>query len=100
MKLTAKGSETVFTTGGGTNSVDRIVINGLAGNDTIAIDPSLNIPAELDGGPGNDVLRGGSGNDILIGGEGVDQLFGNGGMDLLIGAVAKISSIPRAMEIF
>jgi Ca2+-binding RTX toxin-like protein len=89
IKLSATGNETIFGYGGGSNSIDRIVINGLAGNDTISIDPQLTIPVELDGGEGNDTLRGGGGNDILIGGNGVDQLYGNGGNDLLIGGRGK-----------
>ncbi len=89
IKLSATGSERVYNIGSTDAGIDRIAIFGLAGNDTINIDPSLTLPMFIDGGVGNDVIRGGGGNDILLGGEGVDQLYGNGGMDILIGGRGK-----------
>jgi Ca2+-binding RTX toxin-like protein len=65
--------------------VGRVVIFGLAGNDTIKMPANLNLPVEIFGGAGNDVLYGGSGNDALVGGSGNDQLHGGAGRDVLIG---------------
>ena len=66
-------------------SVSQIVANFGGGNDSIAIDPQLNIPATLDGGVGNDILAGGSGNDVIRGGDGNDQITGGPGNDQLLG---------------
>ena len=66
---------------------DRIVINGLGGDDVIeasgvgADGPQL----PLDGGDGDDILVGGAGNDVLLGGAGDDVLIGGGGIDVLDG---------------
>ena len=47
---------------------DRIVINGLAGDDVIeASRAAAASPAHRDGGDGNDVLIGSAGNDVLTG---------------------------------
>lgn len=43
------------------------------------------IPALIDGGGDNDVLRGGDGDDTILGGEGRDRLFGRDGNDILRG---------------
>ncbi len=51
---------------------DRVVVRGP-------------IPAHLDGGGENDVLRGGDGGDTLVGGPGRDRLIGRGGNDFLRG---------------
>jgi Ca2+-binding RTX toxin-like protein len=66
---------------------DKIVINGLGGNDVIeasGVDASL-IQLILDGGEGDDVLVGSEGNDILLGGNGDDVLLGGNGVDVLDG---------------
>jgi Ca2+-binding RTX toxin-like protein len=66
---------------------DKIVINGLGGNDVIeasGVDASL-IQLILDGGEGDDILVGGEGNDTLLGGNGDDVLLGGNGLDVLDG---------------
>ncbi|MDB5335920.1 MAG: hypothetical protein JWN70_1539 [Planctomycetaceae bacterium] len=70
-------------------SPTRLIVNGLAGNDSITVDTRLTLPAELNGGTGNDTLSGGSGDDILNGGDGTDTLSGNAGRDLLIGGLGR-----------
>jgi Ca2+-binding RTX toxin-like protein len=50
-----------------------VVVNGLAGNDTII------------GGSGVDTLRGGDGNDAISGASGADLLYGDAGADTLNG---------------
>jgi hypothetical protein len=66
-------------------SFSRVLVYGLAGNDTITVASSVTTSAWLYGGDGDDKLTGGSGNDVLIGGAGNDNLNGGGGRDLLIG---------------
>jgi RTX calcium-binding nonapeptide repeat (4 copies) len=63
----------------------RIVVFGLNGNDTIAIDSRVTKSVELHGGPGNDSLSGGAGRDLLFGEEGNDRLVGRDGNDKLDG---------------
>jgi Ca2+-binding RTX toxin-like protein len=63
----------------------RIVVNGGAGNDTIALHPDLALDAWLFGGEGDDVLISADGNDVLSGGAGADWLWANRGRDLLFG---------------
>ncbi|TWT10026.1 calcium-binding protein [Reyranella sp. CPCC 100927] len=67
-------------------TLDRLVINGFAGNDII--DASA-MPAAmlltLSGGDGDDVLIGGAGNNVLVGGAGDDILIGGAGDDMLDG---------------
>ena len=65
--------------------VGRLLAYGLGGNDVIYVDHRLNLPTELHGGAGNDVLLGGSGDDQLFGDDGNDKLGGNGGDDNLFG---------------
>ena len=65
---------------------DRLVINGLGGDDVIeASGLNLGIQFTADGGAGNDVIIGGAGNDVLLGGAGDDVLLGGGGIDVLDG---------------
>ncbi|HXG09859.1 MAG TPA: LamG-like jellyroll fold domain-containing protein [Gemmataceae bacterium] len=61
-----------------------IVALGQAGDDDIRVDGCLQLPARLEGGWGNDVLRGGAGDDVLIGGPGRDWLIGGRGRDVFI----------------
>jgi Ca2+-binding RTX toxin-like protein len=61
----------------GFDATDRLVINGLGGNDIINA-------AGL-GGAMQFFANGGDGNDVLIGGVGIDTLAGGAGDDILIG---------------
>lgn len=47
----------------------------LGGNDALRIGRNVDIPAVVDGGAGNDVLRGGSGDDSIRGGSGIARVF-------------------------
>jgi cyclophilin family peptidyl-prolyl cis-trans isomerase len=70
-------------------SIDSIIIFGSKANDRITIDPSVTIPALIDGGHGGrNVLKGGAtetrehgwfGFNTLIGGTGPNQLIGRAG---------------------
>jgi Ca2+-binding RTX toxin-like protein len=65
---------------------DRIVINGLGGDDVITSSGLTGgIQLVANGGDGNDVLIGGPENDVLSGGNGDDVLIGGGGQDVLDG---------------
>jgi hypothetical protein len=64
------------------------VVGGNA-NDKLLLGKSLNLPATLDAGAGNDKLAGGAGNDLLLGGPGNDVLVGRRGDDRLIGGGGK-----------
>jgi VCBS repeat-containing protein len=81
----------------------RIRVRGMAGNDRVRILVPAAIPADLYGGPGDDILwggktddrlfgeagndrlHGGKGNDIAIGDDGDDRIFGGVGNDILLG---------------
>jgi Ca2+-binding RTX toxin-like protein len=82
---------------------DRIVINGLAGDDVVEASGLAAVSAQLtvDGGDGDDVLIGSPGNDRLLGGAGDDVLIGNGGQDVLDGGpgnnvVLNSATVARA----
>ena len=75
--------------------VDRLVINGLSGDDEVFAD---RLPASmllvLDGGDGNDGLVGGAGNDVLDGGAGTDLLIGGPGVDTLLNGEIVFQGVP------
>jgi Ca2+-binding RTX toxin-like protein len=83
--ITVSGlTETVNITNAGAG--DKLVINGLDGDDVIlATGLHGGITLVANGGNGNDVLIGSSGNDQLHGDAGDDVLIGNGGQDVLDG---------------
>lgn len=70
-------------------AVDRIIVHGCAGDDVLS---TLQGPATLLGGPGDDQLTGGPGDDVLIGGAGRDSLSGGDGSDILSG-MAGVDSL-------
>jgi Ca2+-binding RTX toxin-like protein len=59
-------------------NVEHLLVQGGAGNDTIAGQNGIGALTHLTigGGAGNDTLRGGDGNDLLIGGAGNDYVDG------------------------
>ncbi len=61
------------------SQVQRIAASFGGGDDSIYIDPQLNIPAWIVGGDGRDSLAGGGGNDAILGGRGsiTDDGMGN-----------------------
>jgi hypothetical protein len=65
------------------SQVQKIMAWGGRGNDVVDLDPSLNQPATLVGGAGNDSLVGDAGDDSLLGGAGDDTLVGSTGNDTL-----------------
>ena len=65
---------------------DKIVINGLAGDDVIeASGLGVAMLLTANGGDGDDVLIGSDGNDVLHGDAGDDVLIGGAGQDILDG---------------
>ncbi|MDB5297886.1 MAG: Alkaline phosphatase [Phycisphaerales bacterium] len=66
--------------------VNRIVINGLGGNDSLRGSDAVTKPMTINGGDGVDFVRGGGGNDALNGGAGNDAIEGGLGNDALTGA--------------
>jgi hypothetical protein len=62
-----------------------VIVKGMAGNDTISVSSSIQLPALLFGGGGNDTLTGGGGANVLDGGGGRDTLTGGPGRNVLIG---------------
>ncbi|MDJ0389003.1 hypothetical protein QMO56_12840 [Roseomonas sp. E05] len=78
--LELDGDFTLEETANGSRMLVRApdrVLNGGAGNDTVA------------GGAGNDVLSGGAGNDVLDGKGGDDRLRGGAGDDRLLGGAGN-----------
>ena len=60
----------------------QLVINGLAGNDTLGGGDQGDV---LNGGTGDDYLKGNAGDDILDGNSGTNKLFGGDDNDQLVG---------------
>lgn len=67
------GKTTQFRLG----KVHGVVVDAGAGSDKVTV--SLDAPATLAGGAGDDVLVGGAGDDLLSGGKGTDRLDGRAG---------------------
>jgi Ca2+-binding RTX toxin-like protein len=71
-----------------TYALDRIAsltLNGLSGNDTIRVLPTLALPVAINGGDGHDSIDGGGAGDTLYGGKGRDTIHGGGGRDIIHG---------------
>ena len=85
-EVNVTGLSAVVTVHGGEADLDKLLINGLGGDDKIdasAVEAGA-IALTLNGGPGNDLLIGGQGNDVLIGGQGSDVMFGGPGDDVFV----------------
>ena len=82
----------------GFEATDRIVINGLGGDDIIeatGLGNAMRLVAN--GGDGDNVLIGSAGNDTLTGGNGDNVLIGGGGVDTLDGGPGDNVVIPGAI---
>ena len=71
------------------SEVSGLRIETGAGDDTIRIDESLNLPTMILTGGGNDQISGGSGEDVIWGGAGNDTLIGGSGRDWLYGGAGN-----------
>jgi len=81
-------------------AMDRLLVNGLAGNDLLSAGglAASAILLTLDGGAGNDSLLGGAGNDVLSGGVGIDFLNGAAGADLISCGGAGDTIVPDPLD--
>jgi Ca2+-binding RTX toxin-like protein len=83
--LLVLGNDAVFVADAEADK-DRLVVNGLGGDDRISASSmgAGNVMLTLDGGAGNDTLFGSGASDVLIGGAGNDFIDGNQGDDLML----------------
>jgi Ca2+-binding RTX toxin-like protein len=111
------GSDLVVTDADGTNvhftpeqypHIAKIDADGLGGNDTIAIQSTLDIPCNIQGGDGidnittgkeGDTIHGGSQDDTVNAGEGIDDIWGDDGNDNLFGGDLPPFFVPGAMGV-
>ena len=70
-------------------AVGQIQIMAGAGDDLVALGPTVLRDALIMGEDGNDTLVGGNGHDRIWGGNGDDQLHGGRGNDLLVGGAGN-----------
>jgi Ca2+-binding RTX toxin-like protein len=77
---------------------DRIVINGLGGDDVIEASGLSGMQLTANGGDGDDVLIGSAGNDTLTGGNGDDVLIGGPGQDILDGGPGNNILLQSAVQ--
>lgn len=79
-------------------AVMRLRIDGSYGDDTIIVAPTVNRPAILLGGDGNDYIQAGNAASLLIGGSGADVLIGGTKSDLLIAGKTAYDSDPDVLD--
>ena len=74
------------------SNVDKIILFGLGNADIMATD-FVNLPVEMYGANGDDVLSGGLNNDLIDGGPGNDMFFGTTGFpdgnDTMLGGTGR-----------
>jgi hypothetical protein len=84
-----------------TASVDSIVVFGAKASDTITIDPSVTVPATIDGGHGGrNVLKGGGTFTVEHGWFGHNVLIGRTGFNELIGRAGQVRFKPSSSTIY
>jgi uncharacterized delta-60 repeat protein len=77
------------------DSVHAIVASGGEGDDVLTVAAAVSVPAQLNGGFGDDVIVGGAGDDDLRGDDGNDHLTGGAGNDHVgFNAVGPLNSEP------
>jgi hypothetical protein len=86
------------------SSINKILINGGAGNDTIRLDLTDNIPgfvpitipAEIHGGDGDDLIVGGRGSNTIFGEAGNDTIWGGAGGNYIDGGIGNDTLVGGA----
>ncbi len=84
--VVVNGLSAQVTINGAESGSDTLIVNGLAGDDTINAS-GLNagqLNLTINGGAGNDTITGSAGDDLLIGGTGNDTLRGGAGNDTFV----------------
>ncbi len=76
-----------------TGTYASLLIRSGAGNDSVSIDPSVHINAQIFAGTGTDTLQSGSGNDTLYAGTGKDTLRAGTGNDTLVSLGGSVDSL-------
>jgi phospholipase C len=66
-------------------TISRLEVYGMGGNDHIKVASDVTIPAFLFGGAGNDHIQAGGGLSVLVGGKGNDDLDGGVAASIIIG---------------
>lgn len=67
------------------SEIASISVTFFEGDDTLSVDPAIDVPITVNGGAGDDVLQTGSGDDWLYGHDGNDTLSGGAGQDRMYG---------------
>ncbi len=82
-QVTVTGTPETVVISGTEGANDRLIVNGLGGNDTIDASTLAAgvIGLTIDGGAGNDTITGSQGADTLDGGDGNDKVNGGLGND-------------------
>jgi Ca2+-binding RTX toxin-like protein len=82
------------------DNISDVVVFPSAGDDTVTIENSINLPATVLGGYGNDIIGGASGNDLLSGNWGNDQVYGGYGDDKVTdsGKIFILFFIPPGID--
>jgi Ca2+-binding RTX toxin-like protein len=77
------GLRTAIAVQGSEGATDALIVNTLAGNDSVTAAglPAGVVQLQVDGGTGNDTVIGSDGDDRLVGGDGNDLIIGGRGAD-------------------
>jgi hypothetical protein len=82
------------------SSLTRIVVFGAKANDNITVDPSVTVPATLDGGHGGkNIVKGGGGTTLEHGWFGRTTLVGGSGANKLIGRKGHVRFKPSSTTV-
>jgi Ca2+-binding RTX toxin-like protein len=94
---TQSGDDSIVVTALVGTGIQRVVMDGGVGNDTLDGSAS-NVALEIYGGLGDDILLGGKKNDVLYGGQGNDTLSGGKGFDILFGGAGNDTLDDKAVD--
>lgn len=70
-------------------TMNRVIIYGNAGDDSVIVNQNVNVDTVIYGGAGNDALTGGGGGNFIDGGTGNDVINGGANRNILIGGLGQ-----------